>query len=119
MFTVFLTMSNFFNSHNPFCHLCCKQKQNAQTQSFLSASITLTVPIYKLKNRFLCNQGDLVHLASPHVQGRKSSCIFMHNQITNGLYIYVGSDSNQWPSNRTFQDAFAPSCPVILVLEII
>lgn len=38
----------------------------------------------------------------------KSSCT-AYNQITPGLYIYVGSDSNQWFSFIAFQDVFAPS----------
>lgn len=38
----------------------------------------------------------------------KSSCA-AYNQITPGLYIYVGSDSNQWFSFIAFQDVFAPS----------
>lgn len=38
----------------------------------------------------------------------KSSCT-AYNQITSGLYIYVGSDSNQWFSFIAFQDVFAPS----------
>lgn len=38
----------------------------------------------------------------------KSSCT-AYNQITPGLYIYVGPDSNQWFSFIAFQDVFAPS----------
>lgn len=43
----------------------------------------------------------------------KSSCT-AYNQITPRLYIYAGSDSNQWFSFTAFQDVFAPSCPVIV-----
>lgn len=55
-----------------------------------------------------CNLFIYVNLMWIEKNQDKSSCT-AYNQITPGLYIYVGSDSNQWFSFIAFQDVFAPS----------
>lgn len=99
-------------------HLHPGEKKNLFWGSFLCCFHNILDLIFKLKLGYFAIKCNLFIYMNRMWIGKKknqdkSSCT-AYNQITPRLYIYAGSDSNQWFSFIAFQDVFAPSCPVIV-----